>query len=521
MATMIVCSACGTRNRAAIGHCRRCKAPLSGDSAERKETMRGRPTSALVGERWAVDDEIAHLDSQWRQGTDITSGESVLLRRLDPADWSQLTSVQLFDRARRRQDVAGNGLLEVVAVSDEDEHVVMVCSGRSGRPLLEILDGRRGFPLEVALHFIGTVVDGLATLHEHGLVVEAMGPEAIWIDDSDEKKVPEAAIMGGIEARQPQGLIDDYRGVARTLAAMLSGDEYRSGKRSGAVIGKAIDNVATKRGENAVGDLQRVFDALVRADSEVTADRQQAVARALAAFDEDRRQAMVVVEGGSFPRGSTVDDPGARPEEQPAQTVEISSFFIDRSPVTAAEYQRFLEATGTTASEEWRRFNAPERHPDRPVVYVNWREATAYARWAGKRLPTEAEWEKAARGTERRTYPWGDDEPDEHLAHYGGKDAPAAVGQRPQSRSPCGAFDMAGNVFEWVADWFDPEYYSKAPSVDPPGPATGQKRVLRGGSYAHDAFALRCAVRGRYAPRKRRANHSFRCVWSVHEPGRT
>ena len=185
-------------------------------------------------------------------------------------------------------------------------------------------------------------------------------------------------------------------------------------------------------------------------------------------------------------------------DEGPAHNVIIDAFFIDQYEVSNKHYGEFLKASGHAAPAYWddHRRNKPKQ----PVSGVNWNDANAYCSWSNKRLPTEAEWEKAARGPEGFKYPWGN-EYDASKGNYGRKqEITANVDAFPQGKSPYGVYNMSGNVFEWVADWYDPNYYKTTKQIlNPAGPqagvflsdtgtyvdriAVGKKRVIRGGSW--------------------------------------
>ncbi|HLJ55523.1 MAG TPA: SUMF1/EgtB/PvdO family nonheme iron enzyme [Chthonomonadaceae bacterium] len=197
--------------------------------------------------------------------------------------------------------------------------------------------------------------------------------------------------------------------------------------------------------------------------------------------------------------------------DNPRHGVYLDSYWIYKTPVTGAQYVRFCEATGHPAPDPppWAACD------DRPAVNVTWADAAEYARWAGASLPTEAQWEKAARCADGRLYPWGNRWDPARCIHSvaGARTGPAPAGSLAAGASPYGALDMAGNVWEWCADWYDAAYWKSAAGRNPAGPPAGDRRVLRGGSWTDTmAYIFRTSMRFRYDPEGRFASFGFRCA---------
>ena len=209
---------------------------------------------------------------------------------------------------------------------------------------------------------------------------------------------------------------------------------------------------------------------------------------------------MVFVPAGEFLRGRShpLPDDGLKwfptllKDDQPASRIYVDAFYLDEHEVTNEQYGAFLQAAKRRAPPHWPRGALPDGKQKLPVVNVSWDDATAYARWAGKRLPTEAEWERACRGlSEGARYPWGDANVTRNDARYNVIDGPGDVCKfKPNYFGLC---DMAGNAWEWCSDWYEKDYYQGAPQRNPRGPAQGLYRVIRGGSWADLTKYLTCA----------------------------
>jgi len=228
---------------------------------------------------------------------------------------------------------------------------------------------------------------------------------------------------------------------------------------------------------------------------------------------------MVLIPAGAFLMGSA-SPPGLSwleqgVDETPQHRVKLGVFWIDRYEVTEADYARFVAGTGHPPPRLWA---GQPRRATHPVIDVSWYDADAYCRWADKRLPTEAEWEKAARGERGVKWPWGNVY-GPGLANLQGEEDgyqyTAPPGAFPQGRSAYGVYDMAGNVAEWVADWYDPKYYLGAPFESPTGPDVGKHRVYRGGSWNDTPSDVRTAKRFTAAPHQTSAVIGFRCAKDV------
>lgn len=235
---------------------------------------------------------------------------------------------------------------------------------------------------------------------------------------------------------------------------------------------------------------------------------------------------MVFFPPGDFLMGG--DHPESRPDEKPRHRVRLDAFYIDRYEVTGKDFEAYLAANPKqhpTITGWWDRKVRPDM-ADRPVIGLTWKRCRDYCLWRGKRLPTEAEWERAAAGTEGRKYPWGDQPPDAERANFGRccfimkGEVLQAVDALEAGRTPDGVYGLAGNIAEWVHDWYDKDYYRTSPTDNPTGPETGQHRTIRGGAWNSLPGYLRSSARYGYDDAKDFYGIGCRCARSA-APSRT
>jgi len=233
----------------------------------------------------------------------------------------------------------------------------------------------------------------------------------------------------------------------------------------------------------------------------------------------------ILIPAGEFTMGA---DGSADADERPAHKVHLDNYYIGKYEVTNRHYESFVDATNHRVPENccdpryniWRGKDSLPGTDETPVVNVSWDDAVAYCKWAGGRLPTEAEWEKAARGTDGRKFPWGNDPASTNRANFTAEsftfwEGPATLAKKDQyefGRSPYGAYEMAGNVWEWVQDFYDADYYKNSPPKNPQGPSNGKDRIVRGGSWQNTPEILRTTNRNKHAPEDRRTYIGIRCA---------
>lgn len=244
---------------------------------------------------------------------------------------------------------------------------------------------------------------------------------------------------------------------------------------------------------------------------------------------------LLYVPAHAFLMGSTDDTAGAQPDELPQRRISLDAYWIDQTEVTRSMYQACVDGRGCAPVANLGQASG-QIGGQLPMVMVNWDQARAYCAWAGRRLPTEAEWEKAARGTDGRLYPWGwigsPETRDQILLNFcdascsgpnagvtidDGFPQAAPVGSFPAGASPYDALDMAGNVWEWVADWYQSGYYASGPTANPAGPTSGLGRVIRGGSWFEPTWSgialnHRAANRSWHDPNYGQFDLGFRCA---------
>ena len=220
-----------------------------------------------------------------------------------------------------------------------------------------------------------------------------------------------------------------------------------------------------------------------------------------------------LVPAGEFIMGSE----NADSNERPSHKVYQDAFYMDTYEVTNALYQVCVNAGGCTPPQETFSETRPDyyggsKFEDFPVLNVDWNQASAYCEWRGGSLPTEAQWEKAARGTDERIRPWGNGVSCDQVGYMDCVDDTVKVGSYESGMSPYGMYDMAGNVWEWVADWYSETYYQNSPYENPLGPENGMVRVIRGGAWNNNEDYLRTSVRDGYPPEEFREFIGFRCA---------
>lgn len=566
--SVVLCPKCSTRNAATAEICRRCGASLGGGldidtlKSAPQNTLKGIPMAeSLLGGKWLIEDTIERQAGLFL-ARDIQSGEQVTIKRLsEGAARDRVQRSRFLQEAKLLLSLDHPNVLRALDVLEDDSRPAIVFQHhpRKTASLEMVFEHHERLPLSVAVMFLRQLLGALENIHEAGVLHRQLSPTAILIREAGDVGAPSMLLtdFGLAHIGASKATASKRSG---TLVGMRAGDELGHVEPSPYMSPEMLSLEANKRSDlyslgviffkmcsgtlplaadtqhpealarqilnqpptslqqlvpHVSDELDALISSLLQKSASARPPSARDVLEALSVCPECEAREMVFIPRGSFTQGSSDDDPQSRKEERPSRVVSLDAFSIDRFPVTASQFAEFLDHTNYAIPKEWHSFNDPASHPNRPVVFVSWEDAAAYAEWTGKRLPTEAEWEKAARGEEARIYPWGAHAPSDTLAWFGGKSHPADVDAHPEGASVYGVCDMAGNAFEWVQDWYERRYYRHAPSSNPKGPEEGKKRVLKGGSFAHPDFALRCAVRGRYAPSERRANHSFRCAWSL------
>jgi formylglycine-generating enzyme required for sulfatase activity len=452
----------------------------------------------------------------------------------------------------------------VVSVFDfiEDDHFLAIVMEHIEGPTLaqEIARWGKQMPYAQIRAIMADVLDAMHEAHEHGVVHRDLKPDNVLLRIDQRRPTPKvvdfgiAKILEGTTFTVTGAMLGTCKYMAPEQVerpALLSypGDIYSLGVTlfelvTGrcpfeheshfalmmAHVRESPISPASLRDDVPAGLTQLILDALAKSPEKrprSCAEFRQRLMAALAGFDEqplaassDPPRALRDADGGELllvPEGFF----GMGQQRRP---VYLDAFYIDRFPVTNRQFAAFLAVTGHRASYPeflalWRDGRVPNGLEQHPVVHVSWYDAHAYAQWAGKALPSEAQWEKAARGTDGRKYPWGKRAPDASRANYGRSHrGTVPVGSCPSGASPYGVEDMAGNVWEWCEDVDSQDFYNRGPTHNPCNRAQAGSRmrmVVRGGSFMYDAASVRTISRTSFEPDSGSQGIGFRCVRHV------
>lgn len=341
-------------------------------------------------------------------------------------------------------------------------------------------------------------------------------------------------------------VIEGLRGKADSIKIAGNGDEIVTFSELASYVEEEVSNWALKEDKRQrpytkifgekFGDLALSVYEDKPADVKAVESRDMPIEKNEKGFweaDYGNGIIMVYIPEGEFTMGSNEDD-----DEKPPRKVYLEAYWMGKTEVTVKQYMKFVNETKTNfpgwlekgsknnvetgTDENYKKFGPALRGDNYPIIGISWHDASAYCDWLSNeigfsfKLPTEAQWEKAARGTDGSKYSWGNQEPNEYLANFNkniGKTSP--VGLHPAGASPFGLLDMAGNVWEWCSDWYDPDYYKNAPKNNPVGPGGGSSRVIRGGCFFNPSRSLRCSDRGYYTPSDRLSFIGFRLCQDV------
>jgi serine/threonine protein kinase len=470
--------------------------------------------------------------------------------------------------ARLLRDYQHPNVIQVYDFVEVDYLLAIVMELVNGPSLVQYLRKWRGrMPLAEVRELFGGVLEAVAVGHRQGIIHRDLKPDNILLAGDAETRRPKVvdfgiakilegttytmsgAFLGTCSYMSPEQVQQpaaadprsDIYSLGVTLYQLCTGRLPFEGNHFAVMM--AHVNQPPKPPSELRGDLPAPLEQLILAAlSKDPVQRPASCEEFQASLEAALSQVGISTRGPrTAPLPPILKGHGADMALVPAGTfqmgrlrrsVYLDAFYLDVTPVTNQEFLTFVEVTGYKPDDEGAaRFlnhfsgkKIPRGKENHPVVYVSWTDANAYAAWAGKRLPTEAEWEKAARGTDGRKYPWGRAEPGPRKAHYGqAHGGTIPVGSLPEGASPYGILDLAGNVWEWCGEYDDPEFYADGPEQNPHNdrPQTSHadgKRphlVMRGGSYVFDARALRTYSRTSFEAHYRFGAGGFRCARSA------